>query len=622
MLTEVRSEIKEAIVLLVFTGLMVETLNGYTISLIVLGSVMVFLRKRPSKIVRNVLTVAVFVLYWMIYGKVIDPEVGINFLTTIILLKLMEKDSERDRYMIFFGLVLLISAGSLFQKSLSYVFFFGASFSILILDFYKNLKLSTKVSNLVQSLLWVLPLATLMFFLVPRMMNPFQLQKGSPKGGEIGYTPEVNISEVESLDPNDSAVFQAAVNGPILGNELYWRGNTLSFSDGWNWPVMPQDRVQKQYSAEKGLEVIGIKQNIRTIAEHEFFFGLDHPSSIKTARGVVDLGPTRTLSQNRWQASPRYEVISQIEGISSSEIEKFNQYRSGLSPSEEAWIHSNFKQSKFSGLQKEIQSYFQSNKFSYSLAPGRVVSFSDFMKKKIGFCSHFSSAVGIILRTKKIPVRLVSGFLGGSYNRFAGFYLITQNDAHVWVEAFVDQKWIRLDPTDWIAPDRIKLGGEAFMAVTNPGTFRGFSQFSSNFGFIRDWQQWFSQWDFKFYQWLEDMDYYGQEALLEKLRLQKKWIYSLIPLILAVFMGLYIWQLSLKRNQYNEIEKLWKMFQQKMHKRGIVFELYSIEEIEKRLLVGDTDIAVRDVWKSLLEFSFGENPKKKSLELRRQIQKL
>jgi hypothetical protein len=250
------------------------------------------------------------------------------------------------------------------------------------------------------------------------------------------------------------------------------------------------------------------------------------------------------------------------------------------------------------------------------------VSFSDFMLKKIGFCSHYSSAVGIILRTKRIPVRLVSGFLGGSYNRFASFYLISQNDAHVWVEAFVNQKWIRVDPTDWIAPDRIKLGGEAFMSVTNPGTFQGFSQLSRAFGFIRDWQQWFSQWDFKFYQWLEEMDYYGQEALLEKLRLRKKWIFSLIPLIVAIFMGLYIWQLGLKRNQFTEVEKLWKMFQQKMKKRGIIFELYSVEEIEKKLMLKNTDADVRNIWNSLLEISFGGNPRKKSIELKRQIQRL
>ena len=620
MLREVRSEFKEAIVLLVFTGLMVETLNTYTITLIVIGTLMVFLRKRPSKVVRNVLTVSIFVIYWMIYGKVIDPEVGINFLTTIILLKLMEKDSERDQYMIFFGLVLLISAGSLFQKSLSYVFFFGASFSILILDFYKNLNLNTKISNLIQSLLWVLPLAALMFFLVPRMMNPFHLEKGAPKQGEIGYTPEVNISEVESLSPNDSIVFQAAITEPLMGKELYWRGNTLSFSDGWNWPVMPQDRVQKPISLQDAAENIGIKQKIRTFAEHEFFFGLDHPSSIKTSRGVINLGPTHTLSQGRWQSSPSYEVTSRLEGITKSEVEKFNQYRSGISPKEKAWIHTNFKQSDFSELQKEIQSYFQNNLFSYSLAPGRVVSFADFMKKKIGFCSHYSSAVGIILRTKKIPVRLVSGFLGGRYNRFAGFYEITQNDAHVWVEAFVNQKWIRLDPTNWIAPDRIKLGGEAFMAITNPGPFRALSQFGSAFGFIRDGQQWFSQWDFKFYQWLEEMDYYGQEALLEKVKLQKIWIYSLIPLIIALFMGFYMWHLGFKKKQYGEIEKIWKMFQQKMLKRGIVLDLYSVNETEKALLLSDPNI--RDAWISLLELSFRPNPEQSMLELKRKIKNL
>src|SRR5690606_22539112 len=152
---------------------------------------------------------------------------------------------------------------------------------------------------------------------------------------------------------------------------------------------------------------------------------------------------------------------------------------------------------------------------SYSLSPGRSQSFSEFMERKVGLCSHYASAVALILRAKGIPSRLVSGHMGGSYNRFADFYLVSQNDAHVWVEAQSDGKWLRLDPTEWIAPERVRLGGDAFIESVQEGSFIT-GRLLRGPRFIQDLRMWFGQWDFLFYQWLEDMDYHSQEAFLLK----------------------------------------------------------------------------------------------------------
>ncbi|MBA2403972.1 MAG: DUF3488 domain-containing protein, partial [Bdellovibrionales bacterium] len=435
---EIRSEIKEAIILLVFVGLMIDTLTSVTIGMIFMGSIMVWFKKRPGPRLRNIITLGLFAAYWLTYGKVIDPEVGMNFLTSIVMLKLLEKETERDRYMIFFGIILLISAGSLFQRSISYVLFFGLSFFILIQDFYRSLKLHARVMDVLQALIWVLPFTAFLFFFVPRMINPFQLEKGGPKEGEVGYTPDVNISQIESLSGNDTPVFQASVEAPIPYNNLYWRGNTLTFSDGWNWPMMPQDRIQLSFTpmVDKDRPMPGIRQKIRVFAQQEFFFGHDRPSQYIIPKGVAELNSVRTLSQNRWQPSFRYQVVSQDSAITYPHVSNHDLH-TGLKAEEKKWINQNFHSTNLPALQKEIQAFFLGKQFSYSLSPGRVESLLDFMEnKKIGFCSHYSSAVAQILRTKKVPARLVSGFLGGNYNKFAGFYLVTQNDAHVWVEAY------------------------------------------------------------------------------------------------------------------------------------------------------------------------------------------
>ncbi|MFW5875836.1 MAG: transglutaminase TgpA family protein [Myxococcota bacterium] len=80
-----------------------------------------------------------------------------------------------------------------------------------------------------------------------------------------------------------------------------------------------------------------------------------------------------------------------------------------------------------------------------------------------GHCEYFSSAMAIMLRAVGIPARNVTGFAGGRYNRFGGYYAIRQGDAHSWVEAYVDGRWVAQDPTPPargdIRPDEGPLDG-------------------------------------------------------------------------------------------------------------------------------------------------------------------
>lgn len=67
---------------------------------------------------------------------------------------------------------------------------------------------------------------------------------------------------------------------------------------------------------------------------------------------------------------------------------------------------------------------------------------------KRGHCEFFSTAMTVMLRTQGIPARNITGFVGGQYNRFGGFYAVRQMDAHSWVEAYVDGVgWVTFDPT-------------------------------------------------------------------------------------------------------------------------------------------------------------------------------
>jgi transglutaminase-like putative cysteine protease len=68
-----------------------------------------------------------------------------------------------------------------------------------------------------------------------------------------------------------------------------------------------------------------------------------------------------------------------------------------------------------------------------------------------GHCEFFSTAMAMMLRAVGIPSRNVTGFVGGTWNRWGHYYAVREGDAHSWVEAYIDHPtrpgWQTFDPT-------------------------------------------------------------------------------------------------------------------------------------------------------------------------------
>jgi hypothetical protein len=63
------------------------------------------------------------------------------------------------------------------------------------------------------------------------------------------------------------------------------------------------------------------------------------------------------------------------------------------------------------------------------------------------------------MRAAGIPARVVTGYQGGTYNRFADYWILRQSDAHAWDEVWIEGSgWVRVDPTAAIAPERVEHG--------------------------------------------------------------------------------------------------------------------------------------------------------------------
>jgi hypothetical protein len=65
-----------------------------------------------------------------------------------------------------------------------------------------------------------------------------------------------------------------------------------------------------------------------------------------------------------------------------------------------------------------------------------------------GYCQYFAGAMALMLRYLGIPARVAVGFWGGTYDQQRDVWVVTDHDAHAWVEVwFRGYGWLPFDPT-------------------------------------------------------------------------------------------------------------------------------------------------------------------------------
>ncbi|MFZ0091420.1 MAG: transglutaminase domain-containing protein, partial [Solirubrobacteraceae bacterium] len=96
--------------------------------------------------------------------------------------------------------------------------------------------------------------------------------------------------------------------------------------------------------------------------------------------------------------------------------------------------------------------------------PNRAFPLESFLlTDKLGYCQQFSGAMAMLLRMGGVPARVASGFTTGTYDRPSHRWVVSDTDAHAWVEAwFPRYGWVRFDPTPASAPAR---GGTTAPAI-------------------------------------------------------------------------------------------------------------------------------------------------------------
>jgi len=344
-----------------------------------------------------------FIFSYVLAGHQVNPEMGLNLLVGVLSLKLLESRELRDYRMQTLGLFILWGAGALFDKSIGY-FLLAFLATIYNVFYLLNLGADTSATSGKHFLLWIfkaLPFALMFFLFQPRFYSTLWSPPQPQNLGEIGFSEVARPSEVGEIFPSDKISFHAHLVPDVPRERLYWRGVTLSGSDGWNWQ---KTELDQHYP---GLDPIGsvaspdwIKQEIIHKTTPERAFGIDRPMWWILGDKEARASEVGSLSFHHFRSYKRYKVISSEQSQA-----PLQQHLARLKSSTLTEVSGlPLKVESLEQAQRELERFFQNKNFIYTLSPGKIENLDEFLEKRRGWCTHYASASAEILRLWGIPL--------------------------------------------------------------------------------------------------------------------------------------------------------------------------------------------------------------------------
>lgn len=397
-----------------------------------------------------------------------SSQIFISFLLIFIILKCcLENQTQRDLKVLVLCNFFIIFAALIVVQELWIIIYLCvalfANLSIMLKLSATQINLREIGSKTSQQLLIVIPLSILLFYIFPRI-NPLWQVLSLSKSARSGFSETMRVGSIADMFNDYSTFMQITFkNKPILSG--YWKGIILSYYTGESWH-------SSQYNYVGFFPLQELKPN-----EAEDYEILLEPSQTKwlfyegypvAGKSNLLFSPNHGLIQqnkeiNRQRIAYSLKIQSEpYHVLKPAEYNEATQLPYNIDPRLNAWAKEQFKKTNnnIPVFIAFLHDYIHEHSFWYTLSPP-ALSVRDQMDNfwfdtQKGFCEHYVSAMAFILRSVGIPARVVVGFQGGQWNPFAHAIIIQRKDAHAWLEYWQEAVgWQRLDPTSFIAPERI-----------------------------------------------------------------------------------------------------------------------------------------------------------------------
>jgi len=321
--------------------------------------------------------------------------------------------------------------------------------------------------------------AAAMFFLLPRMSAGYLGGYSFGTDFSTGFSDQVQLGRIGQIQQSDAVVMHIQIDGDRDGKyALAWRGVALANFDGRNWsnpreqyvlyreadgsfriPLLGQGLAQAVTARD---HLIHYRVLMEPIGTNIFFLapwarrvkGAYRTLQIDTGGAVSDLDSQRSVSL--------YEADSDISTPAPEQLRVAGDYFPEFAldylqlprldpriPLLAAQITGSASNSydKAAAVERYLKTHYG---YTLQLLRSPVADpLANFLfERKQGHCEYFASSMAVMLRTLRIPARVVNGFRSDEFNDLTGRYVVRAKNAHSWVEAyFPGYGWITFDPT-------------------------------------------------------------------------------------------------------------------------------------------------------------------------------
>lgn len=553
---------------------------------------------RISKVLTYGLTCCALISIYLSYKSLIGIEAGVALLCTFLFAKALESHTQRD-LIILFNFALFVSASSfLYSQSmwmsvlviLCLISCFIGLYRIQKSAFadYTSRHSSSQdakhdLKNVGKFIAYALPFFLLLFLFFPRLPPLWHVPIPDAKG-VTGMSDTMSPGDIAELSQSSALAFRIVGNMQQLPprSKLYWRAMVLDQYDGRTWTSNFSNQQSVQAAQLQPEQIDFQYQYIAADPRIQWIMALE--KSVPNQQGYIlrrdwSIVPQR---QNGRIQPINLQWVGESVDIQKNDaqseryrrfVQRLNvQVQTQSDPKAQQFALQMFAQSQQQPERyvQNILQWYRNNGFSYTLKPGtlgqnRVDEF--LFQSKQGFCEHYASSFALLMRYVGIPARVVVGYQGGELAPDGQSWEVRQQDAHAWTEVFLNQKWVRIDPTAIIAPQRIDDSMQNLLADDRAvlGTDTQMWQYQHS-NFIRSLRVWS---DYASYQWQSKVVGYDAES-------QRRWfgrlgLYSnyalvavLVSSILIVLAGYFGWIFWKKRQQGSRVHRALDKFSKRL----------------------------------------------------------
>ena len=420
-----------------------------------------FFNIKYKKIFTSLIAVVSFYIQFILNDYTLSKEYFINLLPILLFLKFAEIEKKSDYFFfnytcVFFSIAVLVYGQDFISSIISLLIVFISIIQLYSINQTKIISFNFK--NLLRYLLFglsIFPIIIIIYLIFPR--TEINIKLFETKQNQLGIPNKISLGSFENISDSDETVFIFSKENDNQYQKYYFRVKIFdTLNKEKDWIETPYNVLLKKYS--KNIKINKSEKNISDTAKLILFptEKLWIPKNKNYIFESVNVkfnifNNTSSLSKINDQKKSYNLYYKNDEFIFDENLIKQYLYLPNtISSKLKEWVDKNNSTSKNKrDFLNRILLEFKNNNFYYSLTPqfegNNYEKF--FFESKTGYCEYYAGTFAILARMANIPSRVVTGYYGGTYNELGDFHTYKQQDAHSWVEVYLDGRWIRYDPT-------------------------------------------------------------------------------------------------------------------------------------------------------------------------------